>query len=481
MSTNNSKIKYIVADTTAFINAVPLNEYAENVLTVPDVVAEVRNKRQIRRLCVLPFDLQVREPRAESIKHCVEFAKKTGDYASLSGIDLKVIALTYELETDLLGTEHLRKEPVVSQVIASKDKPEEMQDANNKRLVGWYMPEGNEDDDDEEEDEDDEDEEEEEVESESQTDAVKEAIESQLKGELVANKPTTVAAATEEEDEEEEDLTQEELDKLFEKLKCAPSADEELATADILVAQPTNEDDDDDNDDAALEDDEQNNSNLKPQEDEEVGDDGWITHSNIKKAKKALEGKVETDIIPPVACMTTDYALQNVLKQLNLQLAALNGRIIKQLRTYILRCYACFKTTSIMTKVFCPNCGNKTLKRVAVSLDENGKQVIHINTRRPLTNKYKNQSLPRFQGGKHSRNPILSEDQPMPRQMPSRVAKTKTNALDDDYIAGFSPFVMRDVDSKSAMLRSKGNLKEWARNNNFEEDRRRKNYNRLYK
>lgn len=179
--------------------------------------------------------------------------------------------------------------------------------------------------------------------------------------------------------------------------------------------------------------------------------------------------------------MTTDYALQNVLKQLNLQLAALNGRIIKQLRTYILRCYACFKTTSIMTKVFCPNCGNKTLKRVAVSLDENGKQVIHINTRRSLTSKYKNQSLPRFHGGKHSRNPILFEDQPMPRQMPSRVAKTKTNALDDDYIAGFSPFVMRDVDSKSAMLRSKGNLKEWARNNNFEEDRRRKNYNRLYK
>ncbi|XP_017870719.1 PREDICTED: RNA-binding protein NOB1 isoform X2 [Drosophila arizonae] len=425
MSETSTKIKYLVADTTAFINAVPLNEYAENVLTVPEVVAEVRNKRQIRRLCVLPFDLQVREPRPESVKHCVEFAKKTGDYASLSGIDLKVISLTYELEADTLGTDHLRTEPVVSQVIASKDKPEEMQDGNNKRLVGWYMPEGNEDD--------------------------------------------------EEEEEEEDDLTQEELDKLFEKLKCAPSADEEKATCDLLVAEPQHEDEEEDQPGS------NNNASNIGNDDDDVGDDGWITHSNIKKAKKALEGKVETDIVPPVACMTTDYALQNVLKQLNLQLAALNGRIIKQLRTYILRCYACYKTTSIMTKVFCPNCGNKTLKRVAISLDENGKQVIHINTRRPLTAKYKNQSLPRFQGGKHSRNPILFEDQPMPRQMPSRVAKTKTNALDDDYIAGFSPFVMRDVDSKSAMLRSKGNLKEWARNNNFEEDRRRKNYNRLYK
>lgn len=457
------------------------------------MVAEVRNKRQIRRLCVLPFDLQVREPRAESLKHCVEFAKKTGDYASLSGIDLKVIALTYELEADTLGTEHLRNEPVVSQVIASKDKPEEMQDVNNKRLVGWYMPEGDEEEEEEEDDQDaSEDDDEAETDekdksdesSSNNVDHVKEAIEAQLKGESAQTTTSSKAADAgtdaiadneAQDDDEEDDVTQEELDKLFEKLKCAPSVDEERTTCDLLVAQ--SKDDDDSSDEDQLQGDKEANDN----QDEDVGNDGWITHSNIKKAKKALEGKVETDIVPPVACMTTDYALQNVLKQLNLQLAALNGCIIKQLRTYILRCYACYKTTSIMTKVFCPNCGNKTLKRVAVSLDENGKQVIHINTRRPLTSKYKNQSLPRFHGGKHSRNPILFEDQPMPRQMPSRVAKTKTNALDDDYIAGFSPFVMRDVDSKSAMLRSKGNLKEWARNNNFEEDRRRKNYNRLYK
>ncbi|XP_030566005.1 RNA-binding protein NOB1 [Drosophila novamexicana] len=476
MSTSSTKIKYLVADTTAFINAVPLNEYADNVLTVPEVVAEVRNKRQIRRLCVLPFDLQVREPRPESVKHCVEFAKKTGDYASLSGIDLKVISLTYELEADTLGTEHLRTEPVVSQVIASKEQPEEMQDVNNKRLVGWYMPEGNEDDEEAEEDEEDDaneavDDNERQLEKSSDhVDHIKEAIEAQLQGKQIPSPDSKQTGDNDENEDEDDDLTQEELDKLFEKLKCAPSADEERATCDLLVAEPKEEDEE-----------EQPICNNNDAADDDVGDDGWITHSNIKKAKKALEGKVETDIVPPVACMTTDYALQNVLKQLNLQLAALNGRIIKQLRTYILRCYACFKTTSIMTKVFCPNCGNKTLKRVAVSLDENGKQVIHINTRRPLSSKYKNQSLPRFHGGKHSRNPILFEDQPMPRQMPSRVAKTKTNALDDDYIAGFSPFVMRDVDSKSAMLRSKGNLKEWARNNNFEEDRRRKNYNRLYK
>lgn len=447
---------------------------------MPEVVAEVRNKRQIRRLCVLPFDLQVREPRPESVKHCVEFAKRTGDYASLSGIDLKVISLTYELEADTVGTAHLRTEPVMAQTIASKEKPAEMQDVSNKRLVGWYMPEGEEESDEDEEEEEGSEEEEdkeepsdgeaEQEEAETDTvDTVKAAIEAQLAG-----KETLPSQPHQSSQPEEDEPSQEELDKMFEQLKCAPSAEEEKELSQLLISQPQADDSEE------PEEEEEKPQKLASQEDD-VGDDGWITHSNIKKAKKALEGKVETDEVPPVACMTTDYALQNVLKQLNLHLAALNGRIIKQLRTYILRCYACYKTTSIMTKVFCPNCGNKTLKRVAVSLDENGRQVIHINTRRPLTNKYKNQSLPRFHGGKHSRNPILFEDQPMPRQMPSRVAKTKTNALNEDYTAGFSPFVLRDVDSKSAMLRSKGNLKEWARNNNFEEDRRRKNYNRLYK
>lgn len=59
--------------------------------------------------------------------------------------------------------------------------------------------------------------------------------------------------------------------------------------------------------------------------------------------------------------------------------------------------------------------------------------------------------------------------------MPSRVARTKTNALEEDYIAGFSPFVLRDVDSKSALLRAKGgnSIKQWARNHEYTNMQRR--------
>lgn len=40
-----------------------------------------------------------------------EFSKKTGDYPSLSATDIKVLALTYQLEQEHVGAGHLRKEP----------------------------------------------------------------------------------------------------------------------------------------------------------------------------------------------------------------------------------------------------------------------------------------------------------------------------------------------------------------------------------
>ncbi len=45
-----------------------------------------------------------------------EFSKKTGDYTSLSATDIKLIALTHQLETQHVGIDHLRKSPVVKQL-----------------------------------------------------------------------------------------------------------------------------------------------------------------------------------------------------------------------------------------------------------------------------------------------------------------------------------------------------------------------------
>ena len=40
-----------------------------------------------------------------------EFSKKTGDYKSLSAVDLRVLALTYQLEKEFCNTEHIKNEP----------------------------------------------------------------------------------------------------------------------------------------------------------------------------------------------------------------------------------------------------------------------------------------------------------------------------------------------------------------------------------
>lgn len=111
--------------------------------------------------------------------------------------------------------------------------------------------------------------------------------------------------------------------------------------------------------------------------------------ANIANVKKQMDSEILEEKTATVACLTMDFAMQNVLMQMGLNVVALDGRVIKQMRTFIFRCYACFKTTSVMTKIFCPHCGNKTLKKVEVTLDENGKQQIHINFRRPLSAKGK--------------------------------------------------------------------------------------------
>ena len=38
----------------------------------------------------------------------IDFARKTGDFRSLSVVDLKVLALTYQMEKELNGAAHLR-------------------------------------------------------------------------------------------------------------------------------------------------------------------------------------------------------------------------------------------------------------------------------------------------------------------------------------------------------------------------------------
>merc|ERR1712226_735474 len=54
-----------------------------------------------------------KEPSSEATTAVIDFARKTGDYQSLSSVDIQVLALVYELEREGCGgdTTHLRKDP----------------------------------------------------------------------------------------------------------------------------------------------------------------------------------------------------------------------------------------------------------------------------------------------------------------------------------------------------------------------------------
>ena len=121
---------------------------------------------------------------------------------------------------------------------------------------------------------------------------------------------------------------------------------------------------------------------------------------------------------------------------MGLHVASPTGQLIRETKTWILRCYACFHTTPHVEKKFCPKCGNKTLKRVSVTVNADGSQKIHISTRRPLNPQGKKFSLPKPHGGKHAVNPVMCEDQQFARQHKTKMARAKTNPLDPDYTCG---------------------------------------------
>lgn len=405
------------------------------------MVDEIKNSRQLTALAVLPYSLELKQPDPESIKAITDFAKKTGDFATLSLTDITVLALTYELEKRFVGVEHLKKEPTIAKTVYTTNKP-----TANPNIAGFYNPEGklNESVGDENLQENVIDEGEEN--SNSDDEDLQESGESEGSG--------------------EEPINDEELIKKFGSLGFNTVANSEADE----VLQPVKSDNDssaeiDEGQGESLEDDASQNT-------EDDDNEGWITPSNISNVKKNFGGDVLEEAEVEVACITTDFAMQNVLKQMGLNVTSLDGRIIKHVRTFILRCYTCFKTVADATKIFCPKCGHKTLKRVSVSVNEKGEQVVHLNPKKEITTKYKNQSRPLPKGGKHAVNPLVFQDQVIPQQRLSKKALQKTNTLSDTYIAGVSPFVVRDIDSRSSKLRSSTDIKQWMENYEYDNNRR---------
>ncbi|CAH9102355.1 unnamed protein product [Cuscuta epithymum] len=107
-----------------------LAHYANRFVSVPEVLCEIRDPTSRHSLNFLPFTVDTMEPSPDSLKKVISFARATGDLQTLSDVDLKLLALTYTLEAQNHGTTHLRGCPPPIHTVKVRKLPE-------KDLPGW--------------------------------------------------------------------------------------------------------------------------------------------------------------------------------------------------------------------------------------------------------------------------------------------------------------------------------------------------------
>ncbi|KAK6185464.1 hypothetical protein SNE40_007691 [Patella caerulea] len=411
-------VKHVVVDSAGFIKNAPIREIGENIYTLHSVVNEIKDKTTRDRLQVLPYTIKFKEPSSEAILFVTEFSKKTGDYRSLSGVDIRLIALTYQLEKQYVGTDHIKKTPPLqaewNMTKYNLEKPTD--------IAGFYLK------------------------SEDRKSRSRNSSECSKMDVIESNHTEKVLPVISETGDSPENNV-----KNIEPESHINNTTENISSEHNSVL-PARYKSKGEGDVLRADDIEEGEESEEEEESDDDDDGGWITPSNIKEIREKM-GDVNTEKANvPVGCITTDFAMQNVLIQMGLNVISVDGMIIKKAKNYVLRCFACMKITKILHKQFCPHCGNKTLKRLSMTVEEDGSIKYFYSARKLNCTKGMNKNLGMPRTGRHANNPILVEDQPVPQQHPTRRSQIKVDALNPDYVAGSSPFAMNDVTSRAAQL-----------------------------
>lgn len=300
----------LVLDTAAFIARIQFAQYGSEFYTIPEVLKEVRDGRARAFLDTLPMEIKVREPSVDAYTQVVEFSKKTGDFPTLSKVDLKVLALAYMLEVEAKGSAaHLRTEPITAELVA---KP------NNVEI---YLP--------------------------KQATDKEDAADSSSTTAPSSDK-TALPVAIETSTQQVEGGAKID-DGAHEESEEQPDEDEN----DDKELVGMGDFDSDDDDDGWI-----TTTNLKDYKRTFLGRE---------------EGPADGDKDVRVSTLTADFAMQNVLLQLGLHLTSSTGVTIKRLQTWVLRCFTCSRVCKDLTKMFCPVCGHPTLQRARCSIGSDGK------------------------------------------------------------------------------------------------------------
>lgn len=143
---------------------------------------------------------------------------------------------------------------------------------------------------------------------------------------------------------------------------------------------------------------------------DDVFSGGWITKSNITSVIGGLSSGSQSHF--DVACMTTDYSMQNVLLQMGLNLIEIHGLSVKSIKRWGLLCCGCYTYERDTSKKFCGKCGNATLDRVPIKVSSDGS--IELDCYRKKVNlRGTIYSIPKPKRGVRNKEIILAEDQLM--------------------------------------------------------------------
>lgn len=539
-------------DASAIIYGDKLYGCADKFVSVREVVEEVRDLVSRRRLAQLPFFVETMEPSSDAIKKVVKFARGTGDLQTLSDVDLKLIALTYMLEAQIHGTNHLKDSPPLLHVVNVKSLPEakipgwgdnvpnlaewealeqvsegglmensrilplkdlddnviktaeaasqpteqqyEQQTVfrpkkynfpkreikiDGKKIVAdgvdaskgedvnnfddWHpavsrsthrkylkrkarresslQPKVNEHP----------------VEDAS-TNRGDEAISENSRGSIDSANHEVSKNAHFEDEPSKNDEPGNVVCSAFEQMSLGtynpviPQEEEGNIMADKEVKDDLSLIDEDSSDNVyiVVENESDICENLSENLDVTSNVDGSMNASFFDDASSEQSWVMRSLSDSTVACITSDYAMQNVILQIGLRLLAPGGMQIRQLHRWVLKCHACNNVTREIGRIFCPKCGNGgTLRKVSVTVGENG--ILLASRRQRFILRGTKFSLPLPQGGRDAitKNLILREDQ-LPHKLLYPKMK-KPNNKDEDFLC--SDDIFSNVSEKRSPLK----------------------------
>ena len=164
----------------------------------------------------------------------------------------------------------------------------------------------------------------------------------------------------------------------------------------------------------------------------------WITVDNLREAQRA-DSKFGyfPDRSTDVCCMTTDFAMQNVIMRMGMRLLSTSGMVMRSVKQWAQQCSGCFRITRDMGRQYCDHCGNNTLIRIALVVNRDGSERVlpipkYVRDR-IMSTRGTRYAIPLPKQGRNAGNAVTSED---------ALAEVRTCAAPHPWLLVIPPVMM---------------------------------------